>query len=259
MSAEGFYFNVKQWLGDDAVLLMDWDARAMHLQLMCLAWQQDPPGCLPADERILRRWVGNPTQQDWEERLKPQISRAWKLQDGQWIQEGLLREWERQASNSQKRRAAANARWDKGRGGDAALSGETAPGARAGKAKPLAPDPFLDSVLGRDGEPLANEDSGFNLSSVLKENAIFFEQASAEERASIWSVGVKLLKHDAFDDNKARAYLGKLISELGEKRVAEAIAQLSLKALPPADGKSYLIGILKGEANRRKGRGRVAL
>lgn len=257
MSADGFYFNVKQWLGDDAVLLMDWDARAMHLQLMCLAWQQDPPGTLPADEKILRRWIGNPSPQDWEERLRPQIARAWKISDGQWMQEGLFREWERQANNSQKRRAAANARWDKGRASD----GEPAPKrpATGGAKADSAEDPFLSEVLGRDGEPLSSPDSGFSLSAVLKENAIFFEQASAEERASIWSVGVKLLRHEAFDDNKARAYLGKLISELGEKRVAEAIAQLSLKALPPADGKSYLVGILKGEANRRKGRGRVAL
>lgn len=257
MSADGFYFNVKQWLGDDAVLLMDWDARAMHLQLMCLAWQQDPPGRLPADEKILRRWVGNPSAEDWEERLRPQIARAWKIDDGHWIQEGLLREWERQASNSQKRRAAANARWDKGRSAEGGSGGARAPGKAA--AASAEPDPFLEAVLGRDGEPLSGPESGFNLSSVLKENALFFEQASAEERASIWSVGVKLLRHEAFDDNKARAYLGKLISELGEKRVAEAIAQLSLKALPPADGKSYLVGILKGEANRRKGRGRVAL
>lgn len=253
MSADGFYFNVKQWLGDDAVLLMDWDARAMHLQLMCLAWQQDPPGKLPADEKILRRWVGNPSAEDWEERLRPQIARAWTISEGHWIQEGLLREWERQASNSQKRRAAANARWDKR---SAEGAGSAAKPGR--KGKPEA-DPFLEAVLGSDGEPLSGPEAGFNLSSVLKENALFFEQASAEERASIWSVGVKLLRHEAFDDNKARAYLGKLISELGEKRVAEAIAQLSLKALPPADGKSYLMGILKGEANRRKGRGRVAL
>lgn len=254
MSADGFYFNVKQWLGDDAVLLMDWDARAMHLQLMCLAWQQDPPGRLPADEKILRRWVGNPSPQDWEERLRPQILRAWKISEGHWVQEGLLREWERQASNSQKRRAAANARWDKRSAESGAAS---APGRAKASKEPT--DPFLEAVLGSDGEPLSAPEAGFNLSSVLKENALFFEQASAEERASIWSVGVKLLRHEAFDDNKARAYLGKLISELGEKRVAEAIAQLSLKALPPADGKSYLVGILKGEANRRKGRGRVAL
>lgn len=257
MSADGFYFNAKQWLGDDAILLMDWDARAMHLHLMCIAWQQKPPGRLPADDHILRRWVGSPSAEDWNNRLKPQILKGWTLEEGFWHQEGLSREWERQTSKTQKRKAAANARWGKEKnktGSETDASGSTPLW-----SEPLAEDPFLSSVLGKDGEPLTDPAAGFSLSKILRVNALFLEKATKDERANIWSVGVGMLKHAAFDDNKARAYLGKLISEFGEKVVAEAIAQLSLKALPPADAKTYLIGILKGEKSRRKGRGRVAL
>lgn len=265
MGTESFNFNAKQWLGDDAVLLMDWDARAMHLQLMCLAWQQDTPGVLPADESLLRRWLGNPNPQEWEQRIKPQISRAWRIDERAWVQEGLVREWERQSSNSVKRRAAAQVRWGKKDPGDpgepapaltrAGLPGEPPP-TRA-QHSPSRSEPAQRAVEAKEQQII--EAAGFSLSSLLKETALFQERASTEERANIWNVGVRLLRHEGFDELKTRQFLGKLIQEHGEKRVAECIAQLSLKSVHAADAKSYLVGILKGEAKRRKGRGQVAL
>jgi len=237
MSAEGFHFNVKQWLGDDAILLMDWDVRAMHLHLMCIAWQKSPPGKLPNDERFLKKWLGNPNDEDWANRIKPQLFQGWRLADDTLIQDGLAREWERQASNSEKRRAAAHARWKK--------------------------DPEHQTqttlLISSDGEPILSPESGIILSTLLKDSSSLREEATAEDRVSIWSVGIKLLKHEGFSEDKVRSYLGKLIQEHGEKVVAEAVASLSLKPISPADAKSYLIGILRSEGSKRKGRGRVAL
>lgn len=105
-----FQFYPKQWLGDDNVMLMDWDARAMHMHYMCIAWQQQDVCTLPDDDEILQKWVGNPT--DWP-RLKKQIFRAWKLENGRWIQKALLAEWLKQKEFSEKRKKAANAKWDK--------------------------------------------------------------------------------------------------------------------------------------------------
>jgi uncharacterized protein YdaU (DUF1376 family) len=241
MSAEGFHFNVKQWLGDDAVLLMDWDVRAMHLQLMCVAWQKTPPGTLPDDNTMLCKWLSCLDKQAWSERIRPQLAQAWRIADGRWHQDGLMREWERQASNSQKRRAAANIRWKK------------EPGNPFDEVEEKA------GLLTADGEPASNADSGFSLTSLLKDSAAFRAEASAEEKTSIWTVGVKLLKHEGFPEDKVRSYLGKLIQEHGEKTVAEAVASLSLKPITPADAKSYLIGILRSESSKRRGRGRVAL
>lgn len=247
MSSDGFFFNVKQWLGDDAILLMDWDTRAIHLHFMCLAWQQTDPGSLPDNELMLRRWAGNPSELEWTNRIRPQLAHAWTIANGLWVQEGLRREWLRQSTNSQKRRAAAHARWGKS---------EPTP-------LPLESEPSALPLVDLSGEPrfLADDAAqvGFNLSSALKEHASFLEPASSEERSTIWSVGVSLLKHGDFTETKARSYLGKLIQEHGEKKVAEALASLSLKPIAAADAKSYLIGILKGESNRRKTRGRVAL
>lgn len=240
MSAEGFYFNVKQWLGDDAVLLMDWDVRAMHLHLMCIAWQKTPPGMLPAHDASLRKWLSNPDEHAWTHRIKPQLSQGWRIDENYWHQDGLIREWDRQASNSQKRRSAANARWHK--------DVETQPQ----NTKPVG-------ILSLSGEPATDPDSGFSLSALLKDSSAFRSEASQDERASIWSVGVKLLRHDGFPEDKVRSYLGKLIQEHGEKIVAEAVASLSLKVISPADAKSYLVGILRSDTTKRRGRSRVAL
>ncbi len=107
--APSFQFYPKQWLGDDKVMLMDWDARGMHLQLMCIAWQQDEPCTLPDDDEIIKKWLGNPKR--WNE-LKKQIFRAWKLKNGRWIQEGLLREYNKQRDFSESRRKNALKRWE---------------------------------------------------------------------------------------------------------------------------------------------------
>lgn len=110
MSTPAFQFYPKQWLGDDKVLLMDWAARGMHMHLMCIAWQQDPPCTIPDDDSVLKKWCGNPKQ--WP-KLRDQILRAWKLTDGRWVQEGLLKEYLKQRKYSESRKAGAEARWGK--------------------------------------------------------------------------------------------------------------------------------------------------
>src|SRR5947208_3297321 len=99
MKAPAFQFYPKQWLGDDNVLLMDWDARALHLHYMCIAWQQVPACSLPDDDELLHRWAN--LHPDWD-RIKKQVFRAWKLENGRWYQAGLLDQYNRQKANAQK-------------------------------------------------------------------------------------------------------------------------------------------------------------
>ena len=246
MKADGFFFNVKQWLGDDSILLMDWDVRAMHFHLMCIAWQQTPPGVITANEAIIKKWLGSPEERDWTARIRPQISRSWTISESSWTQGGLVREWERQTSTSQKRRAAAAVRWDREK-------------TRTETSEDLASGLTVELSKQDTSPGMECEEAGIDLKSVIKKAASVFEPCSKEERSSIWSVGISLLKHDDFDENKVRSFLAKMVHENGEKKVAEAIAQLSLKPLKPVDAKSYLIGIMKAESGRRKGRGKVAL
>lgn len=110
MSAPAFQFYPKQWLGDDKVLAMDWNARAMHMHLMCIAWQQHPPCTLPDDDAMIRRWLGNP--RGWDV-LKTQIFSAWVKEEGRWLQHGLLRQYNKQSAYSESRKEGAKARWNK--------------------------------------------------------------------------------------------------------------------------------------------------
>lgn len=103
-----WYF--KQWLGDQKVLAMDWDANGMHFWLINLSLQENPAGTIPNDMALIRRWLRNPSDDVWR-RVQPQIFNAWTLQDGRWHQKGAEEAAIRQLDNSEKRRLAAEARW----------------------------------------------------------------------------------------------------------------------------------------------------
>lgn len=95
-----FQWYPKQYLADDKVLAMDWDARGMHVHLLNIAWQQQPPGSIPDDIRVVRQWLGLPSgfadaDRVWA-RVWPQIKTAWALKDGRWFNFGLVRSWDRQ-------------------------------------------------------------------------------------------------------------------------------------------------------------------
>lgn len=106
---------------------------------------------------------------------------------------------------------------------------------------------------------------GFLLSSILEESlaSVFSPPKQGEPVAppqpSIWALGALILSRDGTDPAKARAFLGKLIHEHGEGRVAEALASMSLKPVPPAETKSYLLGILRKDSVARERRSRVVL
>lgn len=101
----------KQALGDDKILAMDWDARGMHWWLLNLSWQQEPPGTIPDDDAVIRRWLGSPSDDVWR-RVRPQIMTAWPVQDDRRANAGMVRAAERQRAFSESRTVSARARWD---------------------------------------------------------------------------------------------------------------------------------------------------
>lgn len=103
-----WYF--KQWLGDQKVLGMDWDANGMHFWLINLSLQEDPAGTIPNDLPLIRRWLHNPSDEIWR-RVQPQIFSAWSLADGRWHQKGAVEAAQRQVAYSGARKAAAEQRW----------------------------------------------------------------------------------------------------------------------------------------------------
>lgn len=234
---DGFYFIPKKWLGDANIIAMDWDCKGMHLHLMAIAWQQPLKGHLIDDENLIRKLLGNPEISDWENRIKPQIFSAWKkkiVKDGNverqyWYQPGLIKLTNEKSNPSQ-----------------------TVKTPRKKKIELI--------------EIENPEFEGFSLESLLKSKptaTILHEQSNADERQTIWTIGVQLVTKQGESEAKARAFLAKLIKDYGDKAVAGAVAQLSLKQISPAEVHSYLIGILKkqqdGSNIKKTGRGSVSL
>jgi uncharacterized protein YdaU (DUF1376 family) len=96
-----FQWYPKQFLGDDDVLAMEWDARGMHVWLLNLSWQQEPRGTLPNDTAQIRRWLSSPSDDVWR-RVWPQIKAAWFIQDGRWANKGMLKSAERQKKYAER-------------------------------------------------------------------------------------------------------------------------------------------------------------
>lgn len=237
----GFYFIPKKWLGDATVLTMDWDCKAMHFHLMCIAAQQTKPGYLLDDDNIFRRLLGNPDINDWNNRIKPQVFSAWKQkvikengkQLNYWYQPGLLK----------------------------SLTDNEGVVAPAKKTKKK--EEFLDF------EDPESQQEGFNLKNLLKlkpQQTILYvkpQEATKEEKSSIWTLGVKLLSSQESDEKKIRGFLARQIKQYGDKAVAQAIAQMSLSSNNPADIFSYLVGTIKKIKDdvpvKKTGKGSVSL
>ncbi len=89
----------KQYLGDNKVLAMDWDARGMHVHLLMLSIQEEPPGTIPADDAAIRRWLSLPlgsvdSDQTWR-RVKPQLLAAWQPEGDRLANHGMQEACER--------------------------------------------------------------------------------------------------------------------------------------------------------------------
>lgn len=91
------------------------------------------------------------------------------------------------------------------------------------------------------------------------------EPLSREARASLWDRAVKLLG-SGMKETQARTFIGKLIKTYGEQEVAGAIGQIMVRAVMPADPKSFIVDLLNknnrgsiAENKARSQRSKVAL
>lgn len=239
---DGFNFIPKKWLGDANVIAMDWDCKGMHLHLMAIAWQQPIKGYLIDDEKLILKVLGNPDKFDWENRIKPQIFQAWKkktlidsgVERNYWYQPGIIKTVE--------------------------TSLDKKPVTRSRKKK--------EDILNEDVDS-ENQYEGFELKNILKVKStatILHEKATVTDKSTIWTLGVGLVKQHDESDAKARSFLAGLIKQYGEKHVAQAIAEISLKKINPAEIHSFLVGVLKNklkeeETGKKHGsnRGKVVL
>jgi hypothetical protein len=91
---ESIQWQHRRWLGDQRVLGMDWDAKAMHFHLLMMSIQEEPPGSIPDDMALIRRWLGSPSEEIWR-RVRPQVLSAWTLRTDRWFNTGMVGTFER--------------------------------------------------------------------------------------------------------------------------------------------------------------------
>lgn len=221
----------KKWLGDNKILKMDWDVKAMHFHLMLLAWQNEPQGCIEAKD--LGKYLSlDLSSEDWKNRISPQLIAVWQKKTlkntlGQevefYVQSGLLKEIEKQNKPKVVR------------------TKKTVTSKKA-IVEDLSPE-AMESI-----------EKGFNLLDILDEtekismiqpNNTLTEEQIKENSTTIWTLGIQLLADESFSAVKARGFLAKLAKEYGQEKLAMAIAQIHLKKTNPVDAKSYLVSMLK--------------
>lgn len=223
MKKDNFIFDPKKWLGDASILNMDWDVRGMHIHLMCYAAQQKIKGHLIYDESIICK-VLNITKEEWVNRIKNQILCSWKIVEIEDENGSIV--------------------YIKQNGLVETFSETQKPKKQTTRKKPI--------------EDNAKNSNDFTKFYTDPNSPLVAQPVTQEERNTIWTIGIKLLKEQNMSEQKARAFLGKIIKQHGEKNVANCLAQLSIIKYDPAQVQSYIIGMLS-KNGKKTNRGSVSL
>jgi uncharacterized phage protein (TIGR02220 family) len=89
---------------------MDAEEVGMYWLLCCVAWQQTPPCSLPDDDEKLAKWAR--VSHDTFMQKSVNVKACFRKKRGRLVQEGLLREWQKQKERRAKATDSANKRWD---------------------------------------------------------------------------------------------------------------------------------------------------
>lgn len=239
MLNRGFIVSPKKWLGDVNIIKMDWDAKAMHMQLLCYAYQQDPQGYLIEDEILLRKLLENPSDEIWE-RVKPQLLSCWKSKT--LTVDGI------------KQKYIYNADLIK------SIKEENENVSAIVKSKSVVKEVKSRKKQSKGIEFDDQPFEGFDLSSLNKLKpavTILYERGEETDKKNIWDLGVSILETYGDTNSKARGFLSRLVKQYGEQAVSTAIAKLSINTKPVIEVHSYLTGILQTEeknAQKKSGR-----
>jgi uncharacterized protein YdaU (DUF1376 family) len=83
-----FAFYPHDFLSDSKVAVMSALEVGAYIRLLCFAWNETPPGTLPAQNRLLARW-GGVTDEEWSEHKEFVMSAFTLKEDGRWHQKRM--------------------------------------------------------------------------------------------------------------------------------------------------------------------------
>lgn len=233
---EGFEFIPKKWLGDAHVISMDWDVKGMHITLIALSWQKEPQGYILNDDSFLRKLVGNPDIDDWNNRIKPQLLTAWEvttLKDNAGIEKIHLVQPGVLDTVLKKQKREENS-----------LSISSTPKVTKTRKKKVV-------LVETENPPF----DGFSLSDIAKLNTkttILFAPASEEDTVNIWSIGKQFLEKHGIEKKSSSGLLARWIKKYGSQEVAGVMVELSIKNSQPADVVSFVTSILEKRIGVKK-------
>lgn len=111
-----FLFYVDDFVSDGVVEAMTTKEIGAYILLLCKAWREDPPGSIPADDRVLARW-SRLTPDEWSE-CRTGVLAAFSLgTDDRWHQKRMRSEFSKLMTSMRNRseagRIGAESRWRK--------------------------------------------------------------------------------------------------------------------------------------------------
>jgi len=276
------------WLSDPLWQAMDPTTRGFHAQLVLLALRQG--GGLPDDERLWRQWLSLPMAGEapstrlpeemlaslaildasqgrqpageyaqalehyWTHSWRPQLYQAWPIG-----KDGLRR------CDLVSRLLAEHGRPPVSLADPAPASSPPEKPKKA-RAKPKAKSKALPlpALTQMNWDLLATtalvRAEGIGSLVPLSDKLLDVDQikarwhlpANRSTRLNLWSVGLSVLGN-AEESNKNRTFMASLIRRYGENKVAAAIGEISARSIPPADPRSFLLGILRRETEGSAG------
>lgn len=224
--------NATKWMGDVNILAMDWDCQGMLMRLILFSSQQAQPGYLPFNEAIIKKVLANPSNEDWEGRIRPQILSVLKVK--QMEIDGIHGEYLYYPEYTQ--------------------SLDKINGVKEAPKKTRKKKEKVDI-----GAELVNEEHsfiGFSLDTIIKAKAtttILYEKSTQEMSSNIWDVGVAILMPQKKDEPSCRKLLGRMIKLYGASCVSAAIADISSKNLQAANMEAFMMGIAKTKSQESEG------
>lgn len=242
--------------------LMSWETRGMALELMALPGTENFLGTLPSEDDLWRNALNIPSQRSiqsalkktvngrglreqneldiaWNDVWKPELLRWFQIITPEFIQthpayknclgrywHPLLEMQEDQTVAVMAKRVTKNA----SKVSEDIVQKVAKTRVNKGKRLTIVGDPQWDYPSIRYSP------------NTFK--SCWEEPLTHEARANLWDSALSVLAPGG-DTASARQFIGKLIKEFGEKTTAAAVAQLVVRAVPPADPKSFLRKQLK--------------
>src|SRR6266576_2138918 len=83
-----FPFYPVDFTSDLKVVAMTYSEVGIYFTLLCIAWNEDPPGTIPDDDETISRYL-HMTLKEWM-RHKPRVTAPFILKDGRWNQKRMM-------------------------------------------------------------------------------------------------------------------------------------------------------------------------